>query len=416
MPLTYQPFLPIGAALAAMAPRPGATIALSEPLLRQSRHVAFEFMSLRENRFGPNSNEVGMEALERTTQGVANFLGTCQGVVPQPTLLEEAKLAEATLREIRALWQGDHFFSEPMKSFFQGFTTLKVDHDRFGEKLFRGLRAYRETRDEAETLFLKPFHEYRDQLMAIVDGVHGRDHFSNFVVESRIKKELLSKLQKREWQDMRKYYDLVGLRILIGKQLEVSAAVTMLKGAFGVHESTAMIEPDTPHHFRIADVEIHVPTGHMDADLVNELTEWDARVKVLVTENPRGYRARHVNVDRYSKPDVLEHATAEIQVMSRGINLWGEKQRLLIYKEDRIPPEVKAVLNGYCWDVAAFIVALENGEVEEQLPDFNSEKLDKLNRIEDETLRSDVLDRLCDMENVMTTLLEEFTEPATTAG
>jgi len=352
----------------------GSTNGLSEGLVRQARHIAYEFILLKEDRVGPNSEDTGLAGLERVAQRLDEYFDwRLEERATQEDLLGEAREAEETLREIRCLQDSEHFFSEPLRLFFNFLTLLSPDFNYFGNTLFRELKEYRKNRDAEEDRFLAPFHTYRDQVIDIINDVRDRHSFREFSLEDRIKRGLLKKLTVRVWKHMQEFYDLVGLRIIVGNQKEVDAAVALVEGAFKVHESSAMLDEGVSHYFRVAETE--------------------------TKDNERGYRAKHINIRRECRDNGPAHPTAEIQVMSRGIKNWGDIQRRLIYKDDGIPEEVKSVINAYCRSCADYIVVCEAGGVSSQKPDLR-ENILILNQIEDTLLRSDVLDRLCDMDSL----------------
>lgn len=373
-----------------------AGLSLSVDLQRQIRHIAYEFIRLKEEEFGPNSQEAGPREQLLAVQGLTGFFAEALDKdIDEADLLEKAGLAEVTLREIRTLRGTNHFFSETLDGFFRGLSMLGTDYDGFAPALIWELHKYRKKRDEEEDRFLQPFHAYRDDLLAIVDKVRGSHRFSLFEVEDRIKRGLLAKLQTREWKDMQEFYDLVGLRIIVGNQREVDAAVALVEGALLVHESSSILDPESPHYFRIDDVETLVsvadPVAHID---IKE--GYNKRYY-----NNRGYRAKHMNVRRHCCDDGHHHPTAEIQVMSRGIRDWGAIQRILDYKsDDRIPEEVTTVIRAYCRSAADYIVSLEDGQDAGEMPDLHAGIL-ILNHIKDEALRSDVLDHICDMDGLV---------------
>jgi ppGpp synthetase/RelA/SpoT-type nucleotidyltranferase len=355
-------------------------VALSQELGRQARHIGFEFMRLKEIRYQANGPESGscdttQEAVtERVNELFADLLG--RGA-DEEHIVEEAKLVADTLREVRTLHDKEHFFSKPMRTFYRHLTILSTDYDQFGLQLFQELYHYRRQRDEDERKFLEPFAGYLTELRTIIENISNGFPFKHFEIEVRIKRDLLSKMRKRVeeegWEGMReKFFDLLGLRIIVGSQAGVDAAVALVEGAMKLHEAAMRSQPGCPHYFQVDHVEDK--------------------------NNDRGYRAKHINVRRACNNKNKTYATAEIQVMSRGIRDWGKPQRLLVYKDDSIPENVKDELKVYCRQAADFIVQTEESRVEEKPPQFD---IMILNRIADDKLRSDVLDRVADMDQVM---------------
>jgi ppGpp synthetase/RelA/SpoT-type nucleotidyltranferase len=378
---------PAGTVLSALNPGVASTavavcesaIALSEDLNRQSRHIAFEFMRLREIRYqtaGPDSGngDITQEAVTERLDSL--FLSLLSRGVTEEAIADEAKLAEATLREVRTLYNKDHFFSKPMHAFYRAFTILSPEYDLFGEELFQNLYHYRRRRDEDERKFMERFDPYAQEIKAIIGDISQGYSFRHFEIELRIKRDLLAKMRKRaeaeNWIDMTQFYDLIGLRIIVGSQQGVDAAVALVEGAMKLHEAVARSGEGCPHFFRVDHIE--------------------------TKDNERGYRAKHINVTRTCNGKKKSYATAEIQVMSRGIKEWGDIQRLLVYKDDAIPDSLKVDLSLYCRVAADFIVACESGPVFDKLPQFD---IMALNRIPDEKLKMDVLDRLADMDALM---------------
>ncbi len=352
-------------------------LSLSAALQRQIRHVAYEFMHLKDEHFGPNSDQAGLKEWVMATQSLMRFFNeSLEEGVPESELAQKARAAEVTLREIRTLQGTQHFFSETLDGFFRGLGFLGVDYDYFASALLWELHKYREERTKEESRFLQPFHDYRDELLAIIDTLRAGHRFSHFDVEERIKRDVLDKQTTREWKDMQAFYDLVGLRIIVGNQREVDAVIALVEGAFLVHESAAMIDPNIVHFFRIAEIEIK--------------------------NNDRGYRAKHINVRRHERGNGHHHPTAEIQVMTRGRHQWGEIQRLLTYKGAQLPEKVNTVINNYCCSASKFIVAVEEGMEVGERPDLKDDIM-ILTHIDDDALRSDVLDRLCDMDALLKT-------------
>lgn len=349
----------------------GAAPSVPEALQRQIRHIAYEFIRLKEEHYGPNSNESSFEALELAAKSLTEFFDDLLRTASEKSdlFVESAKLAEETLREIRTLRGSQHFFSETLDGFYSALSYLGVDYEQFGAALLWELHKYRQQRDKEEALFLRPFHEYRDELLRIVNNLRTSHPFGFFEVEDRIKRDLLTKLQKRQWQGMQDFFDVVGVRIIVGNQREVDAAVALVEGAIKVYEATVPIDSSKPHYFRIKEIE----------DKNNE----------------RGYRAKHVNVIRCPRDNGGDHPAAEIQVMSRGIDAWGKIQRLLVYKIEGLPENVSHAVGAYCRSSADYIVARENGIRTDAVPEID---IMILTHIVDDALRSDVLDRLCDMD------------------
>lgn len=377
---------PQGTVLSALNPvtSPSATacladLALSDDLQRLSRHVSFEFMRLREIRYqngGPESGDAHTthEAVTARLDGL--FLSLLSRGVAEEAIADEAKLAESTLREIRTLFNKEHFFSRPMHAFYRSFTVLSPDYDLFGEELFQNLYHYRRRRDEDERKFMEQFDPYAQEIRTIIGEISQGYCFKHFEIELRIKRDLLAKMRKRaeeeNWTDMTQFYDLIGLRIIVGSQQGVDAAVALVEGAMKLHEAVARSQEGCPHFFRVDNIE--------------------------TKDNERGYRAKHINVTRTCNGKKKKYPTAEIQVMSHGIKEWGDIQRLLVYKDDAIPESLKTELNVYCRAAADFIVACEAGPFFDKPPQF---EIMALNRIPDEKLRMDVLDRLADMDFLM---------------
>ncbi|HSA59271.1 MAG TPA: hypothetical protein VLJ37_06255 [bacterium] len=377
---------PAGTVLAALNPIGVGTtsasvsdLSLSEDLQRQSRHIAYEYMSLREIRYqnGPESGEFVTTQEAVTSRLDSLFLSLLGRGVTEGAIVEEARLAESTLREIRTLYNKDHFFTRPMHAFYRSFTVLSPDYDLFGEELFQNLFHYRRRRDEDERKFMERFDPFAQEIRAIIENISQGFNFSYFHIELRIKRDLLPKFMKRveeeDWTNMReKFFDLIGLRIVVRSQAEVDAAVALVEGAMKLHEAAARSQEGCPHFLRVANIEIK--------------------------DNARGYRAKHINIVRTCNGKKKDYAIAEIQVMSLGTKEWGDIQRLLVYKDDGIPESLKAELNVYCRAAADFIVACEGGPVMDKPPQF---EIMALNRIPDEKLRMDVLDRLADMDFLM---------------
>lgn len=375
----------------------GSTLGLSEALQRQIRHVSYEFMELKEEEFGPNSDQSNPHEWARATEHLMQFFSeTRQRGMKEDKILDAAKLAETTLREIRALRGTDHFFSETLDGFFKGLALLGVDYEQFASALIWELHKYREQRDEEESRFLKPFHEYSAQLMGIVSGMASHTHFTHMAIENRIKRDLLSKLVTREWKHMQEFYDLVGLRIIVGNQREVNAAVALIEGALRVHESSMMLDPSLAYYFRVDHIEEKISVPEINPAIHVE----DKDGYLRKSYNQRGYRGKHVNVRRHCRENGHNHPTAEIQVMSKGTKEWGDIQRLLIYKDDGIPKDIKSVICAYCRSAADYISGCENGSIPSMMPDMREDIL-QLNQIQDDALRGEVLDRLCDMDAKM---------------
>ena len=353
--------------------RPSPPTGFLRVLRRQVRHISYEFIRLKKEHVALKSEEAGRQR-KLVTQRLMNFyVGALQrGQVTEANLLETAKLGEATLREIHSLRGTEHFFSKTLDAFYQSLRLLDVDHDDIDAVLTWELHKYRQSRDNEESVFLKPYHAYRDQLLAIINGTRAPHRLTPFEVENRIKRELLAKIQDRKWKDMQRFFDLVGLRIIVGNQSEVSAAVALVEGALKVHEAEMITNPEVAHYFKIA--------------------------KIEKKRNKRGYRATHIDVRRLTREDGNDHPTAEIQVMSRGIWEWGKIQRLIVHKAKQIPKEVKKIISDYCRAAADCIVACESGRGTARLPEPD---ILVLNRIPDEALRENVFDRICDMDTLV---------------
>lgn len=342
-------------------------------LQRQVRHITYEFIRLKKEHIGLKSEEASRQR-KLVYQRLMNFyLDALQMErVTEANLLEATKLGEATLREIHSLRGTEHFFSKTLDDFYESLRKLDVDHDDIDAFITLKLYQYRRSRDNEESVFLKPYHAYRDQLLEIINDARASHRFTPFEIENRIKRELLVKIRGRKWKDMQKFFDLVGLRIIVGNQREVDAAVALVEGALKVHEAEAITNREVDHYFKIA--------------------------KIEKKRNKRGYRATHIDVRRLTREDGNAHPTAEIQVMSRGIWEWGEIQRLIVYKAKKIPKEVKKIISNYCRAAADCIVAFEDGRGTDRLPDPD---ILVLNRIPDEALRENVFDRICDMDTLV---------------
>lgn len=355
-------------------------ITLSPELERQARHIGFEFIRLKEIRYQANGPDSGScDTTQEAVIGRVNelFVDLLGRGADEEQIVEEAKLVAGTLREVRTLHDKEHFFSKPMRTFYRHLTILSTDYDQFGLQLFQELYHYRRQRDEDESKFLQPFDGYLRELRTIIENISNGFPFKHFEIEVRIKRDLLAKMRKRVeeegWEGMRdKFFDLLGLRIIVGSQAGVDAAVALVEGAMKLHEAAMRNQPGCAHFFRVDHVE----------DKNNE----------------RGYRAKHINVKRTCNTKHKDYAIAEIQVMSRGIRDWGNIQRLLVYKDDSIPQDVKDELSVYCRQAADYIVAAEESRMESKPPQFD---IMILNRILDDKLRSDVLDRVADMDQLM---------------
>ena len=379
---------PPGTVLSALNPVAAQTlttclseVSLSEDLQRQSRHIAFEFMRLREIRYqtnGPDSGvcDITQEAVTERLDGL--FLDLLRNGAKEEDVVGEAKLAESTLREVRTLYDKEHFFTRPMYSFYRAFTVLSPDYDQFGAELFQNLHHYRRRRDEDERKFMDRFDPYAKEIQTIIENIGQGFNFSYFKIELRIKRDLLEKMRKRAeeegWTSMNdQFYDLIGLRIVVGCQQEVDAAVALVEGAMKLHEAAARSGDLFSHFFRVDHIE--------------------------TKDNDRGYRAKHMNVTRTRNGKTKNYATAEIQVMSRGIKEWGDIQRLLVYKDDGIPDSLKEDLKVHCRAAADYIVECESGPVlDKKPPEF---EITSLNRIPDEKLMNDVFDRVADLQKLM---------------
>jgi ppGpp synthetase/RelA/SpoT-type nucleotidyltranferase len=368
-----------GMALPAMAACV-SDVFLTENLQRQSRHIGFEFMRLRDIRYqtaGPDSGngEISQEAVTGRLDSL--FHSLLSRGVSEEAIADEAKLAEATLREVRTLYNKDHFFSKPMHAFYRAFTILSPEYDLFGEELFQNLYHYRRRRDEDERKFMEKFDPYAQELRGIIGDISQGYSFRHFEIELRIKRDLLAKYRKRVedegWTNMTdNFYDLIGLRIIVGSQAGVDAAVALVEGAMKLHEAVARSGEGCPHFFRVDNIE--------------------------TKDNERGYRAKHINVTRTCNGKKKTYAIAEIQVMSRGIKEWGDIQRLLVYKDDAIPESLKTELSLHCRKAADFIVEAETRPVLDKYPEFD---ITALNRIPDEKLMNDVYDRVADLQKLM---------------
>lgn len=397
MTLSTIPFQPIGTAVAAMPPRPGTGLPLSDALISQARMVAFEFIGLRQERFGPDSHQTSLGTLIKATEGIADYLGSLQAVESESQVMTRAHLAEQTLREIRVLWQGDHFFTDAMRSFFEGFLKINVENVRFGEKLFRGLKAYRDQRDDAETKFIVPFFEYRDQLRRIIEPIGTQFHFSHWEIVSRVKRRILSKQEARKLPNTRDVFDIAGLMVLLGRQREVDAARNMIRSAFEMHEQASIFDDSIPYYFKIDHIEVHVPTGQVDPNLMES--------GILVRENDRGYRGTHINSRRFNRNKDKHYANGETQLRTRRGKLIGDEQHGIAYKGDpRIPPEIYEALKAYGRASFALGEDLDEGR-EVELPKFDLNELDA--RIEDKAVVYEVLERLMRLEGVLTGLIQE---------
>jgi ppGpp synthetase/RelA/SpoT-type nucleotidyltranferase len=357
-------------------------------LQRQIRHIAYEFVRLKKEHVGLKSEEAGRQR-KLVSRRLMEFYREAlwRGHVTEVNLLEATKLGEETLREIHSLRGTEHFFSKTLDAFHKSLRELDVDHDDIDAFLTLKLHQYRQSRDKEESLFLKDYHAYRDQLLAIINDARAARRLPPFEVQNRIKRELLAKIQDRKWKDMQRFFDLVGLRIIVGNQREVDAAVALVEGALKVHEAEAITNREVAHYFKIA--------------------------KITKKNNKRGYRATHIDVRRFTREDGNDHPTAEIQVMSRGIWEWGKIQRLIVYKAKQIPKEVKKVISNYCRAAADCIVAFENGRGTDRLPDPD---ILALNRIPDEALRENVFDRICDMDALVTKYHDKYARPAPPVG
>ncbi|MBI3541453.1 MAG: hypothetical protein HY073_04885 [Deltaproteobacteria bacterium] len=369
---------------------------LPDVLQRQARLIAYELILLRERHFGKVSETERSGAVKNVSKRLQNyFLEKLHMGIAAPRIIEEAGLMEATLREIRVVRDAkDHFFMRRLHQSFKALTGLKLDHDRFGENLYRAIRSYCVRRDEEEARFLRPFHDYRPELIAIIGGTREKHLFTYFKVETRMKRGLLAKLQHRKWKDMQEFYDLVGLRIVVGNQREVDATVALVEGAFKVHEAMAMMDPTIPYYFQIDHIKVRQSVAVIDPLMHQDVKNGYARKEY----NNRGYQAKHLNIRRCCRDNGHEQPTAEIQIMSRGIRKWGDIQRLLDYKEAHFGA-MQPMITAYCRAAAAFIVAHEERIGPDQMPEPD---IAQLGQITDEVLLSDTLDRLGEMEALMT--------------
>src|SRR5262249_1574172 len=148
-----------------------------------------------------------------------------------------------------------HFFSTTLDAFYGALAMLGADYDYFAPALLWELHKYTKKRDEEESRFLQPFHDYSKQLDGVVKGQLNGHSFSYFDMDARVKRALLTKLQIRNWSDMKEFYDLLGLRLVVGNQHEVLAAVALVEGALRVHEAEALLNPDVSYYFRVDHIE-----------------------------------------------------------------------------------------------------------------------------------------------------------------
>jgi hypothetical protein len=385
---------------------------LSAAVQRQIRQAAFEYIRLREEHFGCDSRESHPDQWFMATRCLLDFFEDAAKVgKPQDEILEASREMKRTLREIRTLRGTKHFFSEHLDQFFKALAMLQVSGDyfnQFASNLYWELKKYREKRKVEEDLFLAPFHRYMAELMAIIEPVRSAHGFTHFDVEPRIKRDLLAKQAKRQWQDMQEFYDLVGIRIIVGNRREVDAAVALVEGALRVHEASAILDPRVEHYFRVDHIEVNEPLAAIDPELHRDETTGFVRRKY----NNRGYRNPHMNVRRHCRDNGHDHPTAEVQPTTPGRLGWGERQRVLLKKSwgyplegpvdnyNQIPPELRTVMNAYCYSVSEYIEGVENGEKPDAMPDLG-DNIMLLTRIKDEVLRSEYLDRICDMDTWM---------------
>jgi len=375
----------------------GTGLILSETLQRQVQHVTYEFIRLKEEHFGPNSDEIGANEWILATRGLMGFVA--EGLardVSEADLLKSSQLAEETLREIRSLRGTHHFFSKTLDGFFAALAMLGVDYDHFAPALLWELHKYREKRDKEENEFLKDYHKYLAEMMSIVNHVGSGQGLRPFEIECRIKRDLMAKLQARKWKDMQEFYDLVGLRIIVGSQSEVDAAVAFLEGAFKVHESAFLLNQGMLHVFKIDNIETKISVPKINRKRHRPVSSAYHRTDF----NTRGYRGKHINVRRHTRENGDNHPTAEFQVVSLGIWEWGNIQRLIAYKDKQIPQKVKNAISSYLRSAADYIVSCEEGKPMGRLPDLGKNIL-ILNHIPDEGLRFDVFNRISDIDSLM---------------
>jgi hypothetical protein len=389
-----------------------AGLALSMTAQRQIRHLSYEFVQLHAEQFGPQSDRAGTREWIMATQNLMEFFDeAARRGTEEPRIIETVKLAQTTLREIRTLRGGDHFFSKTLDAFFTALTFLGVDYDQFASALIWELHKYREQRDREQARFLEPYYRYSAQLLEMIGEARSGQTFDHFeILKPRIKGDVLAKLVMRGWKDMNEFYDLVGIRILVGCQREVGPAVTLVEKALRVYEESAITNPEAEHYFRIDHIE-----RKLSVEAIDRIRHQDVKTGFMRLEyNDRGYQAEHVNVRRYSRIDGRDHPTGELQVTSRGlggVDCWGEHQRRLVPKDDwnhgkesqlpevqdPLPESVKLVVNAYCRSVSGYVVAYENGETTGPLPDLGDDIM-VLNHIPKDVQRSEYFDSVCEMD------------------
>ncbi len=360
---------------------------LSQPLTRHIAHLYYEFIRIQQATAKPVQNTKALVEL------TAHFVQLLEQGLTDDALIQRAELAEETLREIRELRGSKNFFKASIDTFYQAVSDMNTERKGFVGILCTTLDQYRQRRDAEEARFLQPYHVYRDSLRSLITdavvssgnrGIHSR-------IEERIKRDVLAKIQNRAWSDMNGLYDLVGFRIIVGNQMEVDVAASLIAGALRTHAEAALANSTLPYYFAVDTIRTHLP-------IHEEMTPEPLRNGNEVTVyNGGGYRAKHVRVDCALRGS--RFPVAEIQIMSAGMYSWAKIQRELIYKEDQVPTLVKEAINAYCHSAADYILGMEEGELGLEIPDFA--QVDLLDGIGNETVRSAILDRIADMDDLL---------------
>ncbi len=252
-------------------------------------------------------------------------------------IIAEARMIIGALQEIRALRQTDNFASGLIQGMATSLPYLGSDYAGFARMLFEELLTYSRKRDEFETNFLKPYlnslTELKERLRETLNP-----EFPHANISGRIKEGILKKLMRRGWKDMKLFYDLAGLRVVVSSEAEVEASINLIvEAVFGTPSKDEATGES--HYYEIE--------------------------RIRYNDYERGYRATHIYLRKTSKDESGAERSipaAEIQVMTRGNYLWGEIQRKLVYKlEANVPEDVRAAIHEFCREAAVFIRACENG-------------------------------------------------------
>ncbi len=280
------------------------------------------------------------------------------------TVMNETRLICAAIGEMVWLHDVPNFATDLIRDRVKTLSLLGHDFEHFCRFLFEEISNYISNRNTLESHFVAPYQAALEELNPLIE--RATESLNNVFITGRIKEGLLQKMVRRSWKDWSEFYDFAGLRVVVDRPQDITRAQDMITHI--LHNSEFEDDRGYTYQYRANEPDIKGPEN-----------------------NDRGYRGVHLDIDRVNHLGVRSEATAEIQIMTRGISRWGEIQRQLVYKSEATHSDhaesteysqrLEATadeLKRYCRAAADFIYSCEAGIVPESIPELDHSVIDNI--------------------------------------